>query len=66
MTTRKALYVKLVKTCLVAAVAAGAAILALAGPSAATAKSSPNAVFAGAQGYGPADFKVKLSGGDVG
>ena len=45
---------------LAAAVAAGAAIPALAGPSAATAKSSPNAVFAGVQGYGPADFKVKL------
>ena len=48
MTTRKALYVKLAKTCLAAAVALGAAIPAWAGQSAATAKSSPNAVFAGA------------------
>ncbi len=60
MATPKVLYVKLAKTCLVAAVAAGAAIPAWAGQPAATAKSSPNAVFAGAQGYGPADFKVKL------
>ena len=46
---------------LAAAVAAGAAIPAWAGQPAATAKSSPNAVFAGAQGYGPADFKVRLA-----
>ena len=46
MAQRKATCVKFAKTCLAAAVALGAAIPAWAGPSAATAKSSPNAKYA--------------------